>query len=521
MRYLLFAIWLSHTTALFAQKMVPYNIVAEQSNPHISIEQCLSGVEYALIEMSPKDQRDTDEKGNAFLARFRTYLQEMGIKQVFFTTIEKQNLQDTVSSLCKIVKVRVMGKRKEQYIWGNVVEYRTCTGDRFSFSSPDTLYADAYLVDKFFTLWEQMYSKKITYNPEKRLKLTQRPTLWSQEALKKYLSSASVDDIEGIYEKIPSNTTEHQKHTIAIVKNDQGNGYQALYIGGASNYLDWTPFELIGQLSKTATQHYFAVTWYMPDKTTNDRVFVSPDNTLKLHFSFTDKEEGAIYYIKVFPQINSPVQDNSPPKSTGTGIAISEDGYIATNYHVIEGGTRFWVSIFKDGAQQNYEAKLAKKDAASDLAILKIEDFNFKTLPDLPFAVKKELCEVGESVFTIGFPLSNSMGIEPKMTEGSISSRTGFNDDVATYQVSAPVQPGNSGGPLFDKKGNLIGIIKAKHVQAENATYAIKIRSIDGLLELLPKPVKLPEKNQLNGQDFTEQIKKLRNYVFFIKVWEE
>ena len=110
------------------------------------------------------------------------------------------------------------------------------------------------------------------------------------------------------------------------------------------------------------------------------------------------------------------------------------------------------------------------------------------------------------------------MGENIKLTDGTISSKTGYKNDVSTYQLTVPVHPGNSGGPLFDRHGNLIGIIKAKHSKAESATYAIKSRYVLNLIELLPERIVLPTNNNLKGKDRTEQVKTLTNVVFFIKV---
>ena len=84
-----------------------------------------------------------------------------------------------------------------------------------------------------------------------------------------------------------------------------------------------------------------------------------------------------------------------------------------------------------------------------------------------------------------------TMGDEVKLTNGIISSKSGFQGDVTSYQITAPVQQGNSGGPLFDSKGNIIGIINAKHAGAENASYAIKASYLMNLIDLMPTPPKL------------------------------
>jgi S1-C subfamily serine protease len=110
------------------------------------------------------------------------------------------------------------------------------------------------------------------------------------------------------------------------------------------------------------------------------------------------------------------------------------------------------------------------------------------------------------------------MGDEIKLTSGIVSSRTGFQGDITSYQISAPVQPGNSGGPLFDSKGNIIGIINAKHIGAENASYAIKANYIISLIQLLPQKPTLQATNALANLPLTKQVEKLKNFVFIIEV---
>jgi S1-C subfamily serine protease len=112
----------------------------------------------------------------------------------------------------------------------------------------------------------------------------------------------------------------------------------------------------------------------------------------------------------------------------------------------------------------------------------------------------------------------NVMGMEVKFTDGKISSKTGAQGDIATYQTSVPVQPGNSGGPLFDYDGNLIGVINSKIMAADNVSYAIKANFIKNLLDVLPTPVKMPEGKELTNKTLTEKIKILSNFVPIIKI---
>lgn len=150
------------------------------------------------------------------------------------------------------------------------------------------------------------------------------------------------------------------------------------------------------------------------------------------------------------------------------------------------------------------------------MALLKIDDSAFCGFGNIPYAVSSTMSEVGEDIFVLGYPLTSTMGDEIKLTTGIISSKTGFQGDVALYQISAPIQPGNSGGPLFDRKGNLIGIVNAKHKDAENVGYAIKTSYLKNLIESSTSTSILPNNNQVVGQPLTEKVKKLKNYVFMI-----
>ena len=133
---------------------------------------------------------------------------------------------------------------------------------------------------------------------------------------------------------------------------------------------------------------------------------------------------------------------------TGTGFYVSSNGYIVTNYHVIQDVTDLRV---RDSSGESYPAEVAYKDFANDLAILKVAGNGFSTLPIRSSSEARK----GESVFTMGFPNSNLQGPEAKITEGIISSLSGIMGEPNNFQISVAVQPGNSGGPLIDPSGAL------------------------------------------------------------------
>jgi len=148
-----------------------------------------------------------------------------------------------------------------------------------------------------------------------------------------------------------------------------------------------------------------------------------------------------------------------------------------------------------------YSVSVEQVDTYNDLAILKVNDTQFKQFANNPpYKIRQSQAEIGENCYVLGYPLISTMGADIKLTNGIVSARTGFQGDVSQYQISAPIQPGNSGGPLFDKNGNIVGIVSAKHAGAENAGYAIKTSYLQNLIELVEPAISLPQYNALLGK---------------------
>jgi len=225
--------------------------------------------------------------------------------------------------------------------------------------------------------------------------------------------------------------------------------------------------------------------------------------------------KSAFTMIKLFPLAKDLKKHGS---SSGTGFAISSNGIIITNNHVVRGATKIMVKGINGDFSKSYKAKIIIEDKNNDLSLIQIEDANFSTLGAIPYLIPTKTVDVGTSVFVLGYPLRATMGDEIKLTNGIVSSKSGFQGDVTSYQISAPVQPGNSGGPLFDSKGNIIGIINAKHLGAENVSYGIKSSYIINLIELMNIPPKLQTVSTLNTKPLTEQAKVAKKFTYIIEV---
>lgn len=154
---------------------------------------------------------------------------------------------------------------------------------------------------------------------------------------------------------------------------------------------------------------------------------------------------------------NVTVMDPKKPLegAQGTGFVISAKGHVLTCAHVLhnEKAATLWISGVR------YEADVVSQDSDKDLALLKIRKPDASDLTPLTFRNDKHY-SLGADVFTIGFPLSSVLGSNARFTKGSISSTTGLKDDPNQIQVSAEIQPGNSGGPLFDKDGIVVGVVQ-------------------------------------------------------------
>lgn len=236
----------------------------------------------------------------------------------------------------------------------------------------------------------------------------------------------------------------------------------------------------------------------------------------KLHWKFI--------WTKKYPKLNQ--SNNSPSNEgewtgNGTGFFISKDGYLATNFHVISDVSEIEIEFIRNGQKQNYKAKVIQSDKQNDLAILKIDDNSFLPFTSIPYNFQTNLTDVGSNVFALGYPMALSvMGTEIKFTDGKISSKTGFQGDITTYQMTTPIQPGNSGGPLFDFDGNLIGINSAKISAdvADNVSYAIKSSYLKNLIDVLHTIPSLPSDKTIMSKTLTEKIKILSDYVVLIRI---
>ncbi len=214
-------------------------------------------------------------------------------------------------------------------------------------------------------------------------------------------------------------------------------------------------------------------------------------------------------------QANQNQNSHTPPKADfrATGFLIDGKGFIVTNAHVVN---RLKTIYVENSKGDYFAAEAIYTDQNTDLAILKITDTAFKTVLNLPYSINKTNSNLGEQIFTLGYPRS-----EIVYGEGYVSAKSGNEGDSTSYQVSVSVNPGNSGGPVLNKQGQIIGIITSKNLTADGVVFATKAKNIYKLIEAAKNAgdtanIKLPTNTALRGLDREQQVKKMEEFVFMV-----
>lgn len=184
------------------------------------------------------------------------------------------------------------------------------------------------------------------------------------------------------------------------------------------------------------------------------------------------------------PKAADETSDDSAAFGTAWGVS---KGYLVTASHVVKGAKR--IAVYSNG-QPVGTAQIAAEDPASDVAVLKFFPLHSGMLQALKLS--DHAASLGKSVFTLGYPAPDLLGQRVKMTAGEISATTGPADNARLMQISVPIQPGNSGGPIIGWDGEVVGIADSSlgkigdEAIAQNVNYAVKASYVRAMLEDLP-----------------------------------
>ncbi|HUC85401.1 MAG TPA: trypsin-like peptidase domain-containing protein [Candidatus Acidoferrales bacterium] len=200
-------------------------------------------------------------------------------------------------------------------------------------------------------------------------------------------------------------------------------------------------------------------------------------------YAATTKMAAARDVSSLVKQIGEAVVQVKTPGGLGSGFFINEDGYLITNFHVIEGETEISVEVYHQGNNEldrdTYkQVKIVAINKFHDLALLKIDD---KGAPKFKSVVlgSADALSVGDGVFAIGSPL----GLERTVTQGILSTKTRQLEGELYLQTSAQINPGNSGGPLFNLAGEVVGVTNMKITFGEGLGFAIPVELVKSFLD--------------------------------------
>jgi uncharacterized protein len=182
--------------------------------------------------------------------------------------------------------------------------------------------------------------------------------------------------------------------------------------------------------------------------------------------------------INVLPTLATAGASANRKGAYGSGVVVSAAGDIVTNEHVVQGCTKLRAQ------PSGHELKLVAKDSKNDLALLRLSG---GSLPYVKLRSGKGL-RLGDEIIALGFPLRGLLSSGPIVTSGIVNAMSGVNNDTSGFQMSATVQPGSSGGPVFDRQGALVGIVRARLLtntpaNAQNVNFAINLGTLSGFLD--------------------------------------
>ncbi len=259
-------------------------------------------------------------------------------------------------------------------------------------------------------------------------------------------------------------------------------------------------------------------------------IIISVSAVLFYHQTFNQQQESTSYeqLMSAMSELDEKLEgwDDRPaetatpvPTYFGTGFAVSKEGYLVTNYHVVKNARRKISVVIDNDSLVAYKASLIAKDERLDLALLKIEDDRFEAFPKVPFTFSKKGVVLGEEVYTLGYPRMDVV-----YGEGAISAMTGFEGDTSAYQVSIPLNSGNSGAPILNDKGEVVAIATAKNREQDGASYATRSTHFMEFIEtvnndsITEQPIQLPTRNSIKRKKRTEQLDVLKDFVYIVRV---
>jgi|GEM_PF-857365 len=348
-------------------------------------------------------------------------------------------------------------------------------------------------------------------------------------------NSDQLNPIEGIWTTIPS-----PQYKLAIFRDTAGNDRDFVATIVSSEEPEWTQHQVKAEFQTTALAGVYTTTYYMRNHSKQGSTTRLLSGGAKISLLLRNYATGDTFrseLIKNYPVGTLTFREEDPNRgpagtggsTAGTGFLLSKTGLVVTNWHVIEDAHRVTVDFPHLG--RIFDAEVALKDRGNDLAILRLKEFDYADVfeRDIPFALSRthELKQ-GEEVYTLGYPLGSVLGKSTRLSRGSVNSLFGIEDDPRLLQISNPLQPGNSGGPLFDLEAHVVGVVVASlnaryfyekaDIIPQNVNFAVKAVYLVSLVDMLSDGEEvLDRRSTLIGRNIEHQVERIRPFVAVVK----
>jgi S1-C subfamily serine protease len=335
-------------------------------------------------------------------------------------------------------------------------------------------------------------------------------------AISTYLSGKELEPIEGVW------VWDNNDYEVAIIRNttEHYKGYDYLGVITDTRNSNWSRGQIKLLLKETASSQAYSGMYLGSEHDELGTMFLLSSQNL-IEFNVPLGPYGSqqrVMLVRNFPKEARSSSVIDTENGSGTGFFVSQE-FVATNYHVVREAKKISLSV--GGAL--VQGELFLKDSQNDLALLRISSANHSTAVTTLKGVKclvlgnSDQARSGDPVFTLGFPLSGLLAATPSVGQGVISNSAGMDNDPRMFQVSIPIQPGNSGSPLLDSSGHLIGVVtstlnskamwKATGTLPQNVNFAIKGSYLKSMLSMAPSsdcPISSQAKQSLTAREIQD-----------------
>ncbi|MEZ4884865.1 MAG: serine protease [Chitinophagales bacterium] len=479
-----------------------------------NLSDLLQGVKYVSIDLLTLEN-DNSPLLKEIKLSFSKYLREIGFEYVAFSPNEKEYLSQKITTYCDLVEIDFKFRYAYNILDNMELIFHFCEGKNIQVSFSQYIRTDSFLSQSLLAIWSNSEFQRPNYNPLYRLTIPRNPIKYAEKTLQWVMKDAKMQFIEGIYQASDLKSTNIYRNVRVAIFRNHTYGFDILYLSGAPNSLDWTEGEIMGYIAdKLPDDSFFAfnhVNWHFLNKKTSFEAHIVFKGQQKKQFLLSFSDSDLLLSFTKIPE--APILSCTEAFSYGSGIALTTDGYIITNQHVVESAECIQVET-NDGIV--YDADLILENRKEDIAILKINDQRFYSLPPLVYSFQKNQAEIGEHIFTLGYP-NYSKDHAMKLRTGDITAQNGYDGNPNTYETSLNVQPGSSGGAALSSSGELIGLVKSKYTQSPNISFIIKSSVLQKIVHTFLPTIQLPNSIALKNLPLKEQIKLLKPFIFHIK----